>query len=59
MKNDKGMPKSNEKSSSTGKKSKSGVVETKSNPTASETAKARSGRGLANEGTVVSYEEER
>ena len=66
MKNNKSvMPKLKEKKSGAGsnpenkfKKNKSGAT-TNSTTSVIEQTKAKSGRGLANEGTVVSYDEER
>lgn len=44
----------------TGTKKGNGSAATASNnTTATQSAKAKSGRGLANEGTIASYEEER
>ena len=40
-------------------KSRSGITSSDSTPAVTEKTKARSGRGLANEGTIVSYDEER
>ena len=59
MKSDKvATPKSkNAKSNDNNKKEK--VIFNDASATATEKAKPRAGRGLANEGTVVSYDEER
>jgi len=67
MKNDKEMVESNKKrkisgNNSTGnttKKRQAGVIDSNLTSTATAKTKARAGRGLANEGTIVSYEEER
>ncbi|MEP7143146.1 MAG: hypothetical protein ABI707_09765 [Ferruginibacter sp.] len=69
MKNDKAaMPQSKKKQTVSGsnaignsaKKSKSGVVAgSDSTPNPIQKTRARAGRGLANEGTIVSYNEER
>jgi hypothetical protein len=66
MKNEKIVPKSKEKNSSSQakttstKKAKNMVApDNIAAPGASEIKKPRAGRGLANEGTVVSYEHER
>jgi hypothetical protein len=67
MKNDKlkatakGKKKSSGKNAAvnSGQQSSAGAPDTIAAPGASEIKKARAGRGLANEGTIVSYEEQR
>ena len=67
MKNDKEMAESKEKrkisgkhsTGNTAKKRQAGVTASNSISAATQKTKAGSGRGLANEGTIVSYDEER
>ena len=67
MKNDKVKATAKDKKKGSGKsasvnsgqKSSAGAPDTIAAPGASEVKKARAGRGLANEGTITSYEDQR